>query len=57
MATTIKKTNTQILREIQDVVDELNKKKSEVDNLLVAIDALEEKYYNLVKEAQQNSKV
>jgi hypothetical protein len=49
------KTNTQLLREIQDVVDELNVKKNEVESLLQVIDVLELKYYNLVEEVKNNS--
>jgi hypothetical protein len=56
MENTIKKTNTQILKEIQDVVDDLNKEKEEVEKRLQIIDFLEKKYYNLIEEAKGNSK-
>lgn len=56
MENTIKKTNTQLLKEAQDVVEELNKRKEEVESLLVVIDLLEKKYYDLSEEAKQNNK-
>jgi hypothetical protein len=49
------KSNIQYLREIQDVVDEINRKKQEVENLLQIIDALEIKMFNLREEAKQNN--
>lgn len=56
MENTIKKTNTQILKEIQDVVDDLNKEKEEVEKRLAIIDFLEKKYFDLIEEAKQNNK-
>jgi len=51
-----KKTNTQLLRDIQDIVDDINKKKEEVETLLNVIDSLEKTYYTLIEEVKQNSK-
>ena len=51
-----KKTNTQLLKEIQDVVDDINKEKEEVEKKLQVIDYLEKKYYDLVEEVKKNSK-
>ena len=51
----IKKTNTQLLKEIQDVVDDINKEKEEVEKRLQIIDSLEKKYYDLIEEVKQNS--
>ena len=49
-----KKSNSQILREVQDVVDEINSKKEEVDVLLNIIDNLLVKYHSLTEEAKNN---
>ena len=49
-----KRNKTQILREIQDTVDEFLAKKELVDSLLSEIDALEKKYNLLKKEAKGN---
>ena len=48
------KTNTEILKNIQDTVDELNRKKEEVEILLNIIDELEIKYYRLIKEIKES---
>jgi DNA repair ATPase RecN len=55
MENTVKKTNTQLLKEIQDVVDDINKEKEEVEKRLQIIDSLEKKYYDLIEEVKQNS--
>lgn len=52
---TVRKTNTQLLKEVQNVVDEINNKKQEVEELLTTIDLLEKKYFDLIEEAKQNS--
>lgn len=49
-----KKTNTELLKEIQNVADELNSKKQEVESILDIIDNLEIKYYKLVEEVKKN---
>jgi DNA repair ATPase RecN len=41
--TEIKKTNTQLLKEIQDVVDNIDKEKEEIEKRLNIIDILERK--------------
>ena len=46
------KSNTEILKEIQDIVDEYNKKKEEVLVMLDVIDALEKKHNELINEAK-----
>lgn len=62
-----KKTNTQLLKEIQDVADDINKEKEEVENMLQeakknidmklqVIEFLEKKYFDLVEEVKKNSK-
>ena len=56
MENTEKKTNTQLLKEIQNVVDDLNKAKAEVETLLTIIDSLEHKYYDLTETVKQNNK-
>ncbi len=56
MENIIKKTNIQILKEIQEVVDDINKEKEEVEKRLLIIDALEKKYYDLIEEAKTNTK-
>lgn len=50
----MKKTNTERLREAQSIIDEINKKKEEVEILLKIIDDLEIGYYELVKEIKEN---
>ena len=50
-----KKTNTQLLKEIQDVVESINKEKEEVEKSLQIIDGLEKKYYDLIEEVKNNS--
>ena len=54
MTQEIKKTNTEKLKELQQIADDYNKIKSEVDVLLNIMDELEIKYNNLVKEIQNN---
>jgi len=54
--TEIKKTNTQLLKEIQDVVDSIDKEKEEIEKRLQIIDILEKKYYDLTEEVKNNSK-
>lgn len=54
--TDIKKTNTQLLKEIQDVVDSIDKEKEEIEKRLQIIDVLEKKYYDLTEEVKNNSK-
>tara|TARA_B100000900_G_scaffold33021_1_gene24928 strand:- start:1539 stop:1703 length:165 start_codon:yes stop_codon:yes gene_type:complete len=49
-----KRNKTQILREIQDTVDEFLHKKEMVDSLLSEIDELEKKYHLLKEEAKGN---
>jgi hypothetical protein len=49
-----KKSKTQLLRELQDVVDEFNEKKKFVNSVLDEIDILEKKYYQLVSEIKDN---
>ena len=46
------KTKTQLLREIQNTVDEFLKKKDMVDSLLEEIEELEKKYHSLKREAK-----
>jgi hypothetical protein len=43
MEDTIKKTNTQILKEIQGVVDDINKEKEDIEKMLQVVDYLERK--------------
>lgn len=56
MENIVKKTNNQILKEIQEVVDDINKEKEEVEKRLLVIDMLEKKYYDLIEEAKTNTK-
>lgn len=49
-----KKTKTQLLRDLQDVVDSFNEKKKLVDSILEEIDILERKYYQLIEEIKNN---
>jgi hypothetical protein len=48
-----KRSKTQILREIQETVDEFLQKKQLVESLLEEIDSLELKYYELQKEIKK----
>lgn len=48
------KTNTEKLKELQDLADEYNKTKEEVEVLLNILDGIEIKYNSLVKEIQNN---
>ena len=48
-----KRSKTQILREIQETVDEILQKKQLVESLLEEIDNLELKYYELQKEIKK----
>lgn len=50
----VNKTKTQILKEIQDVVDEFNSKKKIIEELLIEIEELEKKYYILSLEIKNN---
>jgi uncharacterized protein YoxC len=50
-----KKTNTQLLKEMQDLADELNRKKAEVEDLLNVIDGLEIKYYECAEDIRKNT--
>ena len=54
MEKAVKKSKTQLLRELQDVVDNFNEKKKIVDSVLDEIDILEKKYYQLVSEIKEN---
>jgi uncharacterized coiled-coil DUF342 family protein len=56
MENVIKKTNTQLLKEIQNLVDDIDKYKAEIETLLSVIDSLEKKYYDLTVEIKQNNK-
>lgn len=49
-----KKTKTQLLRELQDIVDKFNDKKRVVESMLNEIDDLEKKYRIKVKEIKGN---
>jgi hypothetical protein len=51
-----KKTNTQLLKEMQNAADDLMRKKEEVEIMLKSIDELEIKYYNLAEAIKNNSK-
>ena len=53
MSTETRKSNAEILKEVQAVVDEINKRKAEVEVLLQVIDNLELKYIELVEKARQ----
>jgi hypothetical protein len=48
-----KRNKTQILREIQDTVDEFFKKKQMIDLLLEEVEYLEKKYNQLKKEVKR----
>jgi DNA repair ATPase RecN len=56
MKNTIKKTNTQLLKDIQNIVDDIEREKTEVEKRLQVIDSLEKKYYELIEEVKQNNK-
>ena len=49
------KTNTQLLKEMQDVADDLTRKKTEVELLLNVIDELEIRYYKLAETIKKKS--
>ena len=49
------KSNTQLLKETQEIADEIASKKAEVELLLNVIDELEIRYYKLVDEIKKNS--
>jgi len=53
METNSKKSKTQLLRELQDVVDKFNEKKRIVEVELNEIDILEKKYHSLVREIKK----
>jgi len=48
------KTNSELLKEIQNTVDVMNEKKEEVELLLKIIDNLEVKYHTLSEEMKNN---
>lgn len=48
-----RKSKTQLLRELQDVVDKFNLKKEKVDSLLDEIDELGKEYHHLVNEIKK----
>lgn len=50
------KTNTEVLKEIQLTVDEINARKQEVETLLQVIDGLELKYKELVDTIKKKGK-
>lgn len=50
-----KKTNTQLLKEMQDIADEITKKKSDVEVILNVIDELEIRYYKIAETIKKNS--
>ena len=50
-----KKSNTQLLKEAQGIVDDINKNKEEVEKYLQIIDDLEKKYVDLVDEIKNHS--
>ena len=54
MEKAVKKSKTQLLRELQDVVDNFNEKKKVVDSVLDEIDILKKKYYQLISEIKEN---
>lgn len=49
------KTNTQLLKEMQDIAVEIEKKKAEVEVILNVIDELEIRYYQLAETIKKNS--
>lgn len=51
-----KKSNTELLKEIQDIADAIEKNKDEVENLLNVIDDLERQYYQKTQEIIDNNK-
>lgn len=54
METQEKKSNTQLLKEIQDIADNISHKKQEVEILLNIIDNLEKTYYLKIQEVKNN---
>ena len=50
-----KKTNTQLLKEMQDIADEIGRKKNDVELLLNVIDVLEIKYHHLAETIKKQS--
>jgi hypothetical protein len=48
------KNKTQLLKELQEVVDKFNQKKQLVEVLMDEIDELEKSYHSLVKEIKNN---
>lgn len=50
------KTNTQLLKEMQDIADDLQKRKDEVEAILKVIDDLEIRYYQIGETIKKNSK-
>jgi len=56
MENSIKKTNTQLLKEIQEVSESIDKYKNEVETLLEVIDSLEKEYYEKVEEVKKNNR-
>jgi len=50
-----KKTKTQLLKELQDVVDMFHEKKRNIDSLLIEIEDLERKYHLLRIEIKKNN--
>jgi len=51
-----KKSNTQLLKDIQNIADDIEKKKQEVEILLQVIDNLELQFNNIIDEIKNNSK-
>lgn len=56
MENIIKKTNIQLQKEIENVVDDINKEKEEIEKRLQIIDYLEKKYYDLIEETKKNNR-
>ncbi len=52
MASEKKKSNTELLKDIQNIVDEYNEKKQEIMVMLDILDKLEIKYYNLTEQVR-----
>jgi len=50
------KSNTQLLKEMQDIAEEIAKRKEEVEVILNVIDELEIKYYKIAEEIKSKSK-
>lgn len=51
-----KKSKTELIKELQDVVSLFNEKKELVDMLLNEIDELESKYHSIAKSIKNNNK-